>query len=124
MCSERSQSSGAATGSAGLAWVPQACTLPSVEQPLRIAEFDALLATSLRGVQRSAGTRLRLSLDPGAEAVARDLTARESECCSFFTFTVTQVADELHVDVEVPAAHVVVLDALATRAAAQAATAV
>jgi len=99
--------------------VPQACTLPSVEQPLRIAEFDALFATSLRGVQRLTRTRLRLLLDPGASAAVRDLTARESECCSFFTFTVTQDGDELRVDVEVPAAHVLVLDALAARAASQ-----
>ena len=119
MCSEQSQSSGAATGSAGLAWVPQACTLPTVEQPLRSAEFDALFAASLRGVQRLAGTRLRLVLDAGVEAVARDLTARESECCSFFTFTVAQTAGELRVDVEVPAEHVAVLDALAARALAQ-----
>jgi hypothetical protein len=123
MCNEQTQSAGADAGSAELAWVPQSCTLPSVEQPLRIAEFDGLFASSLRDVQRLAATRLRLMLDPGAEAVARDLTARESECCSFFTFIVTPVGGELHVDVEVPAAHVAVLDALATRAAAQAASA-
>ena len=25
-------------------WVPQACTLPTVQQPLRVAEFDGLFA--------------------------------------------------------------------------------
>lgn len=44
------------------------------------------------------------------------MMARESECCSFFGFTVTPVGDELHV--EVPAGHVAVLNALAVRAAA------
>ncbi|SRR6266498_5188642 len=122
MCNEQIQAAGPAS-SAELAWASQACTLPTVEQPLRIAEFDALFAASLREVQRLADTRLRLLLDAGSAAVARDLTARESECCSFFTFTVNSVAGELRVDVEVPAAHVAVLDALAARAAAQAETA-
>ncbi len=101
-------------------WAPEACTLPSVERPLRVAEFDALFANSLRRVQRLAATRLLLTLDPRADTTARDLTARESECCSFFAFTVTPVGDELHVEVEVPAAHIAVLDALAVRAAAAA----
>ena len=46
------------------------------------------------------------------------MMAREGECCSFFGFTVTPVGDELHVEVEVPAGHVAVLNALAVRAAA------
>ena len=28
-----------------MAWVPEACTLPTVEQPVRVAEFDELFAT-------------------------------------------------------------------------------
>jgi hypothetical protein len=123
MGNEQTKVTGPTDGSAELAWVPQGCTLPSVEQPLRIAEFDALFASSLRELQRLAPTRLRLLLDQRAGKVARELTARESECCSFFVFTVTPARDELLVDVEVPAAHVAVLDALAVRAAAQAATA-
>jgi predicted metalloendopeptidase len=31
------------------AWVPEACTLPSVEQPLRVAEFDEVFANAVRG---------------------------------------------------------------------------
>jgi len=123
MGNEQTEPFSAAAGSAQLAWGPEACTLPTVEQPLRIAEFDALFATSVRGVQRLTGTRLRLLLDPGSAAVARDLTARETECCSFFTFTLTPVGGDLQVDVEVPTAHVAVLDALAVRAAEQAETA-
>lgn len=110
----RSSIPAAATGAE---WVPQACTLSSIEQPLRIAEFDELFATALRAGHRLARTRLRLTLDPRAEATARDLTARESECCSFFTFTVTRVEDKVQVEVEVPEAHVDALDALAVRAA-------
>jgi hypothetical protein len=100
------------------AWVPEACTLPTVEQPLRRSEFDQLFATALRGQQRLSPTELRWRLDQAAEATARDLTARESSCCSFFSFTFAPDGDAVRVDVRVPAAHVDVLDALAGRAAA------
>lgn len=103
-------------------WVPEACTLPTVERPLRLAEFDDLFATALRGQQRLSATALRWRLDPAAEATARDLTGRESSCCSFFSFTVARDGDAVRLDVEVPGAHVEVLDALAGRAAAGMAT--
>jgi hypothetical protein len=102
------------------AWVPQACTLPTADQPLRLAEFDDLFATALRGQRRVSPTALHWELDPKAEALARDLTARESSCCSFFSFVYSPAGgDVLELDVEVPAAHVEVLDALETRAAAR-----
>jgi hypothetical protein len=97
--------------------VPDACTLPTVEQPLRLAEFDDLFATSLRGQQRLSPTVLRWQLDPAADATARELTARESSCCSFFAFSFTPDGESLAVEVQVPAAHADVLDALADRAA-------
>jgi len=99
-------------------WVPETCTLPTVERPLRRAEFDQLFATALRGQQRLSPTELRWRLDQSAEATARDLTTRESSCCSFFSFTLAPDGDAVRVDVRVPAAHVDVLDALADRAAA------
>jgi hypothetical protein len=106
-------------------WVPRACALPTQERPLRLAEFDELFATALRGQQRLAPTWLRWRLDPAAERVARELAAREAACCSFFTFAFAPAgapgapgAEVLEVDVRVPAAHVAVLDALAARAAA------
>jgi hypothetical protein len=99
-------------------WAPRACTLPSPERPLRLAEFDELLATALRGQQRPSATTLRWDLDPAAEAAARDLTGRESDCCSFFAFTFHPGDGVLRLDVDVPAAHADVLDALAERAAA------
>jgi hypothetical protein len=97
---------------------PQACTLPTAEQPMRVAEFDELFATGLRGQQRLAHTRLRWRLDPAAEGIARELTRRETECCSFFTFTFAAADDAVRLDVEVPVAYSDVLDALADRAAA------
>jgi hypothetical protein len=99
-------------------WVPDACTLPTVDQPVRRAEFDDLFAGALRGQRRLSPTRLRWELDPGTAATARDLTERETGCCSFFAFTVTDAGDRVRVEVEVPEPYVPVLDALADRAAA------
>ncbi|WP_212994396.1 hypothetical protein [Actinoplanes auranticolor] len=107
-------------------WVPEACTLPTVDQPLRLAEFDELFATALRDQRRLSPTVLRWRLDPAAEPVARDLTARESSCCAFFTFTFTTSGEgeqeAVNLDIQVPPAQVAVLDALAGRAVAGMAT--
>jgi hypothetical protein len=51
-------------------WVPEACTLPTAERPLRLAEFDQLFATALREQQRLSPTVLRWVIDPAAEAAA------------------------------------------------------
>jgi len=87
---------------------PEACTLPTAEVPLRVAEFSDLFASSLRSVSRLSPVSLRLSFAPGSAGEVRDLTARESECCSFFVFALS--GDVL--DVGVPAGHVAVLDGL------------
>jgi hypothetical protein len=97
------------------AWVPQACTLPTRQRPLRVAEFNQLFATALRAQRRLSPTRLRWELDPAAEHATRDLIAREGSCCSFFAFTLTLHAGRLRLDVQVPAAHIDVLDALAAQ---------
>ncbi|MFD6394998.1 hypothetical protein [Nocardia sp. NPDC060259] len=34
-------------------WVPDACTLPTVEQPIRVAEFDRFFAESVHGMGRA-----------------------------------------------------------------------
>ena len=100
-----------------LGWVPDACTLPTAERPLRLTEFDDLFAAALRGRQRIAKTNLRWRLHPGAETTARELAGRESACCSFFTFTFSTDGEDLLLDVTMPGAPVDVLDALAARSA-------
>ena len=105
--------------STGLDWVPDACTLPTAEQPLRLAEFDALFATAVRGGERLGVQHLRVTLEGGEDVAdsVRDLAARESDCCSFFTFTVgAPEPGFVQLDIEVPAGHVDVLDALELRA--------
>ncbi|MDG4782977.1 hypothetical protein O7614_25255 [Micromonospora sp. WMMD961] len=102
------------------AWVPEACTLPTAERPLRLAEFDQFIAEAVRGLDRLSAQHLRLYLDGGTqvEETTRDLAARESSCCSFFTFDLSRPdGNSLSLDVRVPAAHADVLDALAERAA-------
>jgi hypothetical protein len=105
-----------------------ACTLPTADQPLRVAEFDDLFATSLRAIERPvASGRARLVLAGGddlADRVQR-LADAETACCSFFTFTLTPLttdqADDaegtvLALDIEVPVARADVLAALVQRA--------
>lgn len=100
-------------------WVPQACTLPTAERPLRAAEFDELFAASVLGSSRPDPDRLVLSLEPTGEVAGRvaDLAMRETGCCSFFTFVLTAAGGALRLDISVPAGQVAVLDALAVRVA-------
>ncbi|WP_062357775.1 hypothetical protein [Herbidospora yilanensis] len=103
-----------------IVWAPSACTLPTAERPLRVAEFDALFAETLQAVRRKSATRLRLELVSAPEHAARaaELAARETGCCSFFTFTVTVAGGGLALEVAVPAEHTSVLEALRARAEA------
>ena len=102
--------------------VPEACTLPTAERPARLAEFDELFATAVRRVDPISTTHVRLHLTGPAGLVARvrDLAARESACCSFFTFSTAAhpAADgeAVVLDIEVPAAHADVLASLAQQA--------
>ena len=93
----------------------EACTLPLVDRPLRLVEFDTLFADGLTAQQRLSPTVLRWILDLKVEWTARDLTARETACCSFFTFDFTVGDRTVQLDVTVPPAQVEVLDALAAR---------
>ncbi|MFK0142820.1 hypothetical protein [Streptomyces murinus] len=104
-----------------LEWVPQSCTLPTAERPLRVAEWDGLFAERLVEVVRSQPLTLRLELTGGSGVAdqVRDLAEREGGCCSFFTFAVTSGGDGIGVEVSVDASHEQVLDALAARAGAQ-----
>lgn len=105
--------------SENLLWVPDACTLPTAKQPLRVAEFTDLFAAALRRVERVAPTRLRLELAATHEDTARDLAARESSCCGFFDFDFAAASpDAIAMHIEVPANRVDVLEALANHAAA------
>lgn len=101
-------------------WVPDACTLPTEQQPLRLAEFDALFTTAAHHPERLTDRHLRVTLAgrPDLADTVRDLADRETQCCAFFTFTVsTPRPDAVILDLEVPTGNVDVLDALQDRAA-------
>lgn len=94
-----------------------ACTLPTAERPLRLAEFDDLFATSVRGVRRRGdGVLMQLTGTEGLLERVRDLAARETACCSFFTFTIEGTDQDLTLDISVPPDRQEILDALAERA--------
>lgn len=95
--------------------MPQVCTLPTVEQPIRIAEFDRFFAESVRCTHRPDPARLELVIDPAAEPVARDLAGRESSCCAFFRFGFARTGSGVLMEVGVSGAYVDVLDAFAAR---------
>ena len=102
-------------------WVPQACTLPTAEQPIRRAEFDDLFAHDVLAVHRASSQRIVLDLRPDPEAAARaaGLAARETGCCSFFAFDLAIADGAIALAVETAAVHGDVLDAFADRAEAR-----
>jgi hypothetical protein len=94
-------------------WVPDACTLPTAERPLRVREFERLFGDALCAVSALPdGCSLRLVLTdaPSVYETATELAARESECCSFFLFNLSRGSGVVTMDVRVDAAHRDVLD--------------
>ena len=83
----------------------EACTLPTAEQPLRVDELRALFAQALEDVDVRGPHHVVFRLRPDAAGSARDLAARESACCTFFTFDVRERPGGVDVDVRVPAAY-------------------
>lgn len=94
-----------------------ACTLPTVERPMRLVEFDDLFRDSVHAVDREGlTTRLHLRGPAGLRDRVLDLTRRESSCCSFFEFTIEGDDAALTLGIAVPAARADILDALTDRA--------
>jgi hypothetical protein len=93
-------------------WAPDACTLPTIDRPLREREFSELFRASLRAVSVPTPTRAELVLDAGSEPAARELAARETSCCSFFEFGFLPDGDTLTMTIEVPPSRSDVLAAL------------
>ena len=96
-------------------WASELCSLPSADRPLRLAEFDRLFAKSVRRSVRRTPTRLDLVMAPAAEATARDLAAREAQCCSFFDFEFVSSGEDLLMQIGVPRTYTDILDALHER---------
>lgn len=101
-------------------WVPDSCTLPTAEQPLRAREFDAFFATTTHPAERIGPTELLLYLpaDDRTAARARELVARETQCCSMFAMQVRQSPTGTQLSVRVPPGQTAVLEAMQQRAEA------
>lgn len=99
-------------------WVPESCSLPTVEQPLRVAEFDRLFTESVVRWTRVSARSADLVLTAAAEPTARDLADREASCCSFFTFEFGCAGADVVLRISVPPAQIKVLDALTERVSA------
>jgi hypothetical protein len=95
----------------------EACTLPTAQRPLRLAEFDSIFSSAVQSVTRTeAEVVIRLVGNSGLREQIRDLAERETACCSFFTFAIEGGDDEVELRVSVPPARRDILDALASRA--------
>ena len=94
------------------------CTLPTMEQPARLAEFDELFRTAICAVTRVDGSRARFVLRPESAIAGRaaELAVRESGCCSFFEFSLTVAGGSVSLDVRVPSEQLAVPDAWTDRA--------
>ena len=106
--------------------VGEFCRLPTADRPLRAAEFDQLFHDQIAVPRRLDAQRVEFTFD-GADDLydqVTDLVARETACCSFFDFSITQHAAEgaaesaVVLRVGVPESRRDVLDALTNRAAA------
>jgi len=94
-----------------------ACTMPTIDRPTRVAEFDALFAEHATSVEREGElARIHLKGPESLRARVQDLTDRETSCCSFFTFTLSGAGTELILEIAVPPARREVLDSLVDRA--------
>lgn len=101
-------------------FAPEACTLPTAARPLRLAEFEEVFLLTT-GIERIGEHELRLTLAGPTDLAqtVRDLAARETECCSFFGFTVTDLGGgRVRFEVVVPPAQREVLEAMAALAEA------
>jgi hypothetical protein len=82
---------------------PVACTLSPNEYAGRLDDFRHGVFNHLAEMERPAPTRLRLTLDEGADpGRVQELLVREQGCCAFMSFTLTPTTDRLVVDLEVP----------------------
>lgn len=106
-----------------LSQLPTACTLPTTEQPMRLADVDDLLTAAVTAVERPSDGRALLAIraEPAVVAQVAEFCARETACCSFFSFTLTMDDAGCHLLIAVPAAQQAVLDAIVARASVVAA---
>lgn len=99
-------------------WVPSACTIPTENQPLRVAEFDDFFSHNALALSRPTPNQLRIEIQPEPDAASRAaaLAVKETGCCSFFTFEMTISVGSVELTVSTAETHAAVLAALGERA--------
>ncbi len=96
---------------------PSACSLEPAEQAGRVAEWDALFASSVRSVgPADGGVRLLLAPAPGRASLVADLVDREAQCCAFLAFGLSVTSSTLALTVTADDDHADVVAVLAGRA--------
>lgn len=80
---------------------PIACTLTTKQAASQLDEWGELRSKASAVEEVDGG--YRVTLPASADAVARDLAAREAQCCAFLTLDVTSSDDSVVVTVTGPA---------------------
>ena len=81
--------------------IPIACTLTTKQAASQLDEWGVLRAKARRIDQIEDGVRVTLPVD--VEAEARDLAAREAQCCAFLTLDVQRRDDVVELTITGPA---------------------
>ena len=91
--------------------IPIACTLTVADAGDRVEEWRAFLAHHVEETRRE-GDELRLHLRDSDETLcaAADLSAREKQCCGFFSFAIAIEADARWLVIAVPSDASTILD--------------
>ena len=79
-----------------------ACTLVAGDAEARMQEWQALLARVEERRSAPSGVGLRFARDPDVVSSVAALTAREVDCCSFLTFTLTLDAHAAWLTISAP----------------------
>ena len=79
-----------------------ACSLGAADQRTRLAEWAELLGEMTAREERPDGVRYVFAADAELRTRVEALAAAEQSCCSFLEFDVTQVGDQLELNVTAP----------------------
>ena len=81
--------------------LPIACTLTGSSFQERIAEIGQLMRDGLRRFDRQ-GLDLNLHFAPDVAGRVREMVRKEQSCCAFLTFTIVELAADIHLTITVP----------------------
>ena len=80
---------------------PITCALTGIDFKDRLAWIEELTRDALRGYER-AGLSLTLRYAAHAKQRVEELVRKEQACCSFLSFKISELADELWLTIKAP----------------------